>query len=77
MSYTAPYIDSSGLHIPTYSDILDDLIATAGTVKAAGNLIEKLGGIVVECGFIVELPELKGRSKIKWPIYTITEFEGE
>lgn len=57
--------------------LLDDLIATGGTIKAAGNLIEKLGGEIVECGFIVELPELKGRDKIKWPIYTITEFEGE
>ncbi|MDD5499314.1 MAG: adenine phosphoribosyltransferase [Candidatus Nanoarchaeia archaeon] len=57
--------------------LLDDLIATGGTIKAAGNLIEKLGGEIIECGFIVELPELKGRSKIKWPIYTITEFEGE
>jgi 5'-methylthioadenosine phosphorylase len=57
--------------------LLDDLIATGGTIKAAGNLIEKLGGKIVECGFIVELVELKGRSKINWPIYTITEFEGK
>jgi len=57
--------------------LLDDLVATAGTIKAAGNLIEKLGGIVYECGFIVELPELHGREKIKWPIYTMVEFEGD
>jgi adenine phosphoribosyltransferase len=57
--------------------LLDDLIATGGTCQAAGNLIEKLGGKVVECGFIVELPELKGRDKIRWPIFKIVDFEGE
>ncbi|MFA5303531.1 MAG: S-methyl-5'-thioadenosine phosphorylase [Candidatus Nanoarchaeia archaeon] len=57
--------------------LVDDLIATGGTIKAAGNLIEKLGGTVVECLFIVELPELKGKEKIKWPIYKVIEFEGE
>jgi 5'-methylthioadenosine phosphorylase len=57
--------------------LVDDLIATAGTATAAANLIEKLGGIVVECAFVVELPELGGRKKLRWPIFTIVEFEGE
>jgi len=58
--------------------IVDDLIATGGTVAAAAKLVEKLGGEVVECAFIVELPELKGREKIKeYKIFTLTEFEGE
>jgi adenine phosphoribosyltransferase len=57
--------------------LVDDLIATGGTCAAAGKLIERLGGNVVECAFIVELPELKGREKIKWPIYKIVDFEGE
>ncbi len=58
--------------------IVDDLIATGGTVAAAAKLVEKLGGQVVECAFIVELPELKGREKIKeYKIFTLTEFEGE
>lgn len=58
--------------------IVDDLIATGGTVAAAAKLVEKLGGKVMECAFIVELPELKGREKIKeYKIFTLTEFEGE
>ena len=58
--------------------VIDDLIATGGTMLAACNLVEKLGGKVVECAFIVELPELKGRQKIaQWPIFKLVEFEGE
>lgn len=58
--------------------IVDDLIATGGTIYAATKLVEKLGGEIVECAFIVELPDLKGREKIKdYPIFTLTEFEGE
>ncbi|VVB74656.1 S-methyl-5'-thioadenosine phosphorylase [Candidatus Tiddalikarchaeum anstoanum] len=57
--------------------LLDDLLATGGTALAAGNLIEKLGGKVVEVGFIVELPELKGRKKLKWPVFKIVDFKGE
>ena len=44
--------------------VVDDLIATGGTAKAACQLIERLGGEVVECAFIVELPELKGRAAL-------------
>jgi adenine phosphoribosyltransferase len=58
--------------------IVDDLIATAGTASAARNLVKKLGGELVECAFIVELIDLKGRDKLKGEnIYSIVEFEGE
>ena len=58
--------------------IVDDLIATGGTVNAAIKLVEKLGGEVVECAFVVELPELKGREKIgNHKIFSMIEFEGE
>ena len=58
--------------------VIDDLIATGGTAAATCNLIEKLGGKVVEVAFIVELPELKGRNKLqKWPVFRVVEFEGE
>lgn len=58
--------------------IVDDLIATGGTVSAAVQLVEALGGEVVECAFIVELPDLKGREKIsKYNIFALTEFEGD
>lgn len=41
--------------------IVDDLLATGGTVKAAIDLVEKLGGEVVGLGFLIELVDLKGR----------------
>ncbi len=58
--------------------IIDDLIATGGTIEAAVKLVNKLGGEILECGFIVELPDLKGREKIKdQKIFAICAFEGE
>jgi 5'-methylthioadenosine phosphorylase len=58
--------------------IIDDLIATGGTAVAACNLIEKLGGDIIECAFIVNLPDLKGQEKLKkWGCYSIVSFEGE
>lgn len=58
--------------------LIDDLIATGGTVNAATQLIEKLGGEIVECAFIIDLPDLKGKEKLKeYKIFTMCEFEGE
>ena len=45
--------------------IVDDLLATGGTAKAAIELVERLGGIVVGCCFLVELLELEGREKLE------------
>ncbi|MCK5541169.1 MAG: adenine phosphoribosyltransferase [Desulfobacterales bacterium] len=58
--------------------VVDDLIATGGTVGATVSLVEKLGAQILECAFIVELPDLKGRDKIKnCKVFSITKFEGE
>lgn len=58
--------------------IIDDLIATGGTAQASAQLVEKLGGQIVECGFVIELPDLNGREKLsKWPVFSIVSFEGE
>lgn len=58
--------------------LVDDLIATGGTAKAAANLIEKLGGIIEEISFIIELPDLNGREKLeKWKVFSLVDFEGE
>ena len=58
--------------------VIDDLLATGGTMSAARNLVKKLGGEIVECTFIVDLVDLKGRDKLKGEnIYTVVEFEGE
>jgi len=45
--------------------IHDDVLATGGTVKAVCELVERLGGEIVQCNFLMELAFLKGRTKIK------------
>ena len=58
--------------------IVDDLIATGGTAKATADVIIKLGGEVVGCGFIVKLPALKGSEKLVGIDVTwLVEFEGD
>ena len=60
--------------------LVDDLIATGGTAEAAVTLIEKMGGTVVECCFVIELPELGGRKRLeamKQKVFSLCEFEGE
>ncbi|CAM8972114.1 hypothetical protein QQ045_030597 [Rhodiola kirilowii] len=44
--------------------VIDDLIATGGTLCAAISLLERVGAEVVECACVIELPELKGRDKL-------------
>lgn len=60
--------------------LADDLLATGGTMAAACELIEKLGGKVVECAFIVDLPEVGGKKKLLdkgYKVFNLVEFEGE
>jgi adenine phosphoribosyltransferase len=58
--------------------IIDDLIATGGTVSAAIKLVEKLKGEVIECAFLVELPDLKGREALKGKkVFSLVKFDGE
>lgn len=58
--------------------IVDDLIATGGTMSAATQLVEQLGGEIVECAFIIDLPDLKGKEKLKnYKVFCLMEFEGE
>jgi adenine phosphoribosyltransferase len=58
--------------------LVDDLLATGGTMKAACQLIEKCGGKVVGCAFVVELPDLHGIEKLKgYDVFHLVEFEGE
>jgi adenine phosphoribosyltransferase len=59
--------------------LIDDLIATGGTMLAAARLIEKLGATVVEGAAIVDLPALGGSAKLRAagiPLYCLVEFEG-
>ena len=58
--------------------IIDDLMATGGTIAASATLVEKLGGVLLECAFVIELPDLKGRERIgSRNCFAIIEFEGE
>ncbi|AVQ17520.1 adenine phosphoribosyltransferase [Fusobacterium gonidiaformans 3-1-5R] len=55
--------------------IVDDLLATGGTIEASIHLIEELGGVVAGIAFLIELEELKGREKIKqYPILTLMKY---
>jgi adenine phosphoribosyltransferase len=55
--------------------ILDDLLATGGTVAAVARLVQRLGAEVMEAAFVVELPLLKGREKLAGiPVHTMVEF---
>jgi adenine phosphoribosyltransferase len=59
--------------------LVDDLIATGGTAEAAIKLVEKVGGKVVGCSFIIDLPELKGRKRLEKlgkKVLSLVEFEG-
>ena len=58
--------------------LVDDLIATGGTIAAAARLVERLGAEVVKMIFIIELPELKGREVLKdYDVASSVKFEGE
>lgn len=55
--------------------ILDDLLATGGTARAACDLVEMAQGEVVAIGFVVELTELGGREKLKdYNVFSLTEY---
>ena len=55
--------------------IVDDLLATGGTIEASIHLIEELGGVVAGIAFLIELEDLKGREKIKqYPILTLMKY---
>ncbi|WP_380057147.1 adenine phosphoribosyltransferase [Falsihalocynthiibacter sp. SS001] len=59
--------------------VVDDLLATGGTAEAGIKLIERLGGDVVSCAFVIDLPELGGRKKLEamgMDVTTLCEFEG-
>lgn len=55
--------------------IVDDLLATGGTVAATIKLIEKMGGIVVGCAFLIELEELHGRDVLKdYQVFSLLKY---
>ncbi|MFS8032312.1 putative adenine phosphoribosyltransferase [Helianthus anomalus] len=60
--------------------VVDDLVATGGTLCAAMNLLERAGAVVVECACVVEVPDLKGRERLRLhgkPLYVLIESQFE
>ena len=76
-SYELEYgFDSLEMHVDAIKKgervlIHDDVLATGGTAKAVCELVEKLGGEIIQCNFLMELTFLNGREKIKdYPVFS-------
>ncbi len=60
--------------------IVDDLLATGGTAEAGIKLVERLGGQIAGCAFVVDLPDLGGRKRLEAlgiDVHALCSFEGE
>jgi adenine phosphoribosyltransferase len=84
-TYSADYsleygVDSLEIHKDAFKPgarvlILDDLLATGGTVKAIIDLVKQLGGEVIGICFLIELTDLRGRQKLKgYPVYSLIKY---
>lgn len=77
--------DRIEMHVDSVSEneqilLVDDLIATGGTAEAACKLIETMGGQIVECCFVIDLPDLGGRARLEqagYNVFALCEFEGD
>lgn len=55
--------------------MVDDLLATGGTAEASCKLIEKSGGSIVGCSFLIELKDLKGRNRLSdYKVHAVIEY---
>ena len=76
--------DTLEMHIDAISEgdnvlIIDDLLATGGTVEATVKLVRRLGGVVKHAAFVINLPELGGEKRLNnlgVDCYTLVNFEG-
>lgn len=60
--------------------LVDDLLATGGTAEAGIKLIERLGGEIQGCAFVIDLPDLGGRAKLEgmgFGVHTLCAFDGD
>ena len=60
--------------------VVDDLLATGGTAEAGIRLIERLGGEIVSCAFVIDLPDLGGRARLEamgMEVHTLCAFAGD
>ncbi|MHA7869369.1 MAG: adenine phosphoribosyltransferase [Salipiger thiooxidans] len=59
--------------------LVDDLLATGGTAEAGIRLVERLGGEIIGCAFIVDLPDLGGRARLEaldMDVHALCAFDG-
>ena len=76
--------DTLEMHVDAISEgdnvlIIDDLLATGGTVEATVKLVQRLGGVVKHAAFVINLPELGGEKRLNnlgVNCYTLVNFEG-
>ncbi len=60
--------------------LVDDLLATGGTAEAACLLIEQMEAEIVECAFVIDLPDIGGRKRLEGlghKVFSLTEFDGD
>ena len=60
--------------------LVDDLLATGGTIEATAKLVTQLGGKATDAAFVVSLPDLGGEQRVRQQgieVYNLVEFEGE
>jgi adenine phosphoribosyltransferase len=60
--------------------VFDDLIATGGTAEAAVNLLKKMNAEIIECSFVIDLPDVGGRERLQnmgQKVFALCEFEGD
>ena len=60
--------------------IVDDLIATGGTAEATVKLVKKMHGEIIECCFVIDLPDIGGRIRLEnmgQKVFTLCEFDGK
>lgn len=77
--------DSIEIHVDAISQgdrilLVDDLIATGGTAEASVKLIESMGGKIVECCFVIDLPDLGGRLRLEkhgQKVFSLCKFEND
>jgi len=75
--------DSIEIHVDAISQgdrilLVDDLIATGGTAEASVKLIESMGGKIVECCFVIDLPDLGGSLRLEkhgQKVFSLCKFE--
>lgn len=78
-------VDRVEIHVDAITDgeqvlLVDDLVATGGTSLAAVALIQKLGGAIAGCAFVIDLPDLGGSRRLKacgMDVLTLCEFDGD